>query len=154
MIAGCYRSLPRTLSSLLLARAGPVRESEHSINFLSHVVIIHQEVVLLIQPTGTAFAAKYCDYNFTSGSGVNQPTAFKEANSRLVEASKLEGRDVGALVLFMIIADETDEAAHAKFELYNQGTDTEALAWMKNQSGKDEKADKFSTAQKDGEYGT
>jgi len=103
--------------------------------------------VLTSQP-GTAFAAKYCDYNFTSGSGVNQPTAFKEANSRLVEASKLEGRDVGALVLFMIIADETDEAAHAKFELYNQGTDVEALAWMKNQSGKDEKADKFSTAQR------
>ncbi|KAE9372471.1 putative pyrimidine monooxygenase ruta [Stipitochalara longipes BDJ] len=97
---------------------------------------------------GTAFAAKYCDYNFTSGSGVNQPTAFKEANSRLVEASKIEGRDVGALVLFMIIADETDEAAHAKFELYNQGTDVEALTWMKNQSGKDEKADKFSTAQR------
>jgi pyrimidine oxygenase len=48
----------------------------------------------------------------------------------------------------MIIADETDEAAHAKFELYNQGTDVQALAWMKNQSGKDEKADKFSTAQR------
>jgi pyrimidine oxygenase len=55
---------------------------------------------------------------------------------------------VGALVLFMIIADETDEAAHAKFELYNQGTDTEALAWMKNQSSKDVKADNFSTAQR------
>lgn len=55
---------------------------------------------------------------------------------------------MGALVLFMIIADETDEAAHAKFELYNQGTDTEALAWMKNQSSKDVKADCFSTAQR------
>ncbi|PMD57586.1 uncharacterized protein K444DRAFT_691706 [Hyaloscypha bicolor E] len=46
----------------------------------------------------TAFAAKYCDYNFTSGSGVNQPTAFKEANSRLVEASTIEGRNVSVLV--------------------------------------------------------
>jgi pyrimidine oxygenase len=48
----------------------------------------------------------------------------------------------------MIIADEFDEAAHAKFEQENQGTDVEALVWMKNQSGKDEKADKFSTAQR------
>jgi pyrimidine oxygenase len=48
----------------------------------------------------------------------------------------------------VIIADETDEAAHAKFEMYNEGTDMEALAWMRNQSGKDVKADNFSTAQK------
>ncbi|RDW74223.1 putative pyrimidine monooxygenase RutA-4 [Coleophoma crateriformis] len=97
---------------------------------------------------GTTFAAKYCHYNFTSGSGINQPTAFQEANSRLVEAAKTEGRDVGALVLFMIIADETDEAAHAKFEWYNKGTDMEALAWMRNQSGKDVKADNYSTAKR------
>jgi pyrimidine oxygenase len=48
----------------------------------------------------------------------------------------------------MIIADETDEAAHAKFELYNKGTDMEALAWMRTQSGKDVKADDFSTAKR------
>ncbi|KAH8786405.1 luciferase-like domain-containing protein [Hyaloscypha sp. PMI_1271] len=83
-----------------------------------------------------AFAAKYCDYNFTSGAGLNQPTAFKEANSRLVETSKIEGRNVGALLLFTIIADEMDDAAHAKFEQYNHWTDVETLAWMKNQSGK------------------
>ena len=65
-----------------------------------------------------------------------------------MEASKVEGRDVGALVLFMIIADETDEAAHAKFEYYNEGTDLEALAWMKGQSSKDVKADNFSTAKR------
>ncbi|KAF4630767.1 hypothetical protein G7Y89_g7366 [Cudoniella acicularis] len=97
---------------------------------------------------GTKFAPKYCDYNFTSGSGVNQPIAFREANSRLAEAAKTEGRDVGAFLLFIIIADETDEAAHAKYKLCNKGTDLEAQAWMRNQSGKDVKADTFSTAQR------
>lgn len=66
----------------------------------------------------------------------------------MVDAAKAEGRDVGALVLFMIIVDETDEAAYARFELYNQGTDMEALAWMRNQSGKDAKADDYSTAKR------
>jgi pyrimidine oxygenase len=51
-------------------------------------------------------------------------------------------------VLLMIIADETDEAAHAKFEMYNEGVDEVALAWMRNQSGKDIKADDFSTAKR------
>ena len=51
-------------------------------------------------------------------------------------------------MLFVIIANETDEAAHATFEMYNKGTDMAALAWMRNQSGKDVKADNFSTAQK------
>jgi pyrimidine oxygenase len=71
-----------------------------------------------------------------------------------VEAAKAEGRDVGALVLFMIIADETDAAANAKFELYNKGTDMEALAWMRDQSGKDVKADGYSTAKRMVEMGT
>lgn len=48
----------------------------------------------------------------------------------------------------MIIADDTDEAAHAKFAKYNEGTDIEALTWMRNQSGKDTKADDFSTAKR------
>lgn len=51
-------------------------------------------------------------------------------------------------MLLMIIADETDEAAHAKFEMYNEGVDEVALAWMRNQSGKDIKADDFSTAKR------
>ncbi|CQR00553.1 putative monooxygenase RutA in novel pyrimidine catabolism pathway [Yersinia enterocolitica] len=40
-------------------------------------------------------------------------------------------------VLFMIIADETDELARAKWEGYKAGADTEALAWLTEQSGKD-----------------
>ena len=41
----------------------------------------------------------------------------------------------GALALTMIIADETDEAAMAKWEHYMAGTDLEALAWRDGQAG-------------------
>jgi pyrimidine oxygenase len=40
------------------------------------------------------------------------------------------GRDVGSYMLFMVIADETDEAAAAKWDLYNQGADVDALAHL------------------------
>ncbi len=67
-------------------------------------------------PRGMEFAAEYADYNFVMGAGINTPTAHKEGNVRLVEASAKTGRDVGAYVLFMVIADETDELAKAKWE--------------------------------------
>jgi pyrimidine oxygenase len=44
---------------------------------------------------------------------------------------------VGSYVLFMVIADETDEAARAKWEHYKAGADEEALAWLTEQSQKD-----------------
>jgi pyrimidine oxygenase len=37
----------------------------------------------------------------------------------------------------MVIADETDEAARAKWEHYKAGADDEALAWLTEQSQKD-----------------
>ncbi|MBE9605505.1 pyrimidine utilization protein A [Acetobacteraceae bacterium H6797] len=95
---------------------------------------------------GVAFAAKYADYNFCLGTGVNTPTAFAPSISRLVEAAKKEGRDVGSYVLFMVIADETDEAAQAKWELYKEGKDMDALSWLGVQAGNDDKADLNSTA--------
>jgi pyrimidine oxygenase len=72
-------------------------------------------------PTGLKFAAEHCDYNFASGDGHNTPTAFAVRNQELVAAAKKAGTDVGAMVLFMIIADETDEAAWGKWELYKSG---------------------------------
>ena len=36
----------------------------------------------------------------------------------------------------MIIADETDEAAEAKWEHYKTGTDYEAMAWRDGQANK------------------
>src|SRR5437667_12883461 len=48
--------------------------------------------------------------------------------SRPRTASPQSGRDCGALVLQMVIADETDAAAIAKWEHYKAGTDHAALA--------------------------
>ena len=47
---------------------------------------------------------------------------------RLVAANAETGNDCGALVLQMVIADETDAAAMAKWEHYKAGTDVEALS--------------------------
>jgi len=65
---------------------------------------------------GTKYAAEYADYNFCASFGFNQPTAVATSVSRLVAATKLTGRRCGALILTMIIADETDAAAEAKWE--------------------------------------
>ena len=96
--------------------------------------------------TGIEFAAQYADYNFCLGEGVNTPTKFAPSVARLVEASARTGRTVGAYALFMVIADETDEAAQAKWELYKEGKDLEALSWMGVQAAADDKADQSSTA--------
>jgi pyrimidine oxygenase len=66
---------------------------------------------------GTEFAARYCDYNFCASYGVNEPTRFAPSVKRLVDATKRTGRDVGALILIMVIADETDTAAMAKWNI-------------------------------------
>ena len=57
--------------------------------------------------------------------------------ARLVGATRETGRDCGALVLQMVIADETDAAAMAKWEHYKAGTDVEALAWRDAQAEDD-----------------
>jgi pyrimidine oxygenase len=97
-------------------------------------------------PRGMAFAAEYADYNFVMGSGINTPTAYAPGNATLMAAAAKTGRDVGAYVLFMVIADETDELAKAKWEKYRAGADVDALAWMADQGGKDATADANSTA--------
>jgi pyrimidine oxygenase len=48
----------------------------------------------------------------------------------------------------MIIADETDAAAHAKWQHYKDGTDATALAWMADQGAADKTADPNSTARR------
>ncbi len=90
---------------------------------------------------GTKFAAEYADYNFCAGFGVNAPTAVAPSVARLVEANKVAGRDCGALILTMIIADETDEAAMAKWEHYKAGTDHVALAYRDEQAADDPTTD-------------
>ena len=53
---------------------------------------------------------------------------------------------MGAYVLFMIIAEETDDAAQAKWKAYKDGVDVQALAWMADQGSQDKTADASSTA--------
>ncbi len=86
---------------------------------------------------GMAFSAKYADYNFCFGKGVNTPTAFAPTAAKLIKANAETGRHVTSYVLFMIIADETDEAARAKWELYKAGTDKDAVKWLEVQSAAD-----------------
>ncbi len=89
---------------------------------------------------GMAFTATYADYNFCFGKGVNTPTAFAPTVERLEEAKAKTGRDVSSYVLFMIISDETDEAARAKWEHYKAGADQEAIAWLGLQGAADTKS--------------
>jgi pyrimidine oxygenase len=44
-------------------------------------------------------------------------------------------------VLMMVIADETDEAARAKWESYKAGADQGAIAWLGEQGAADKSAD-------------
>ena len=66
--------------------------------------------------------------------------------TRLVSSSKAAGTNTRALALTMIIADETDEAAMAKWEHYVAGADHEALEWSRSQAGGDKNAADNSTA--------
>ncbi len=93
---------------------------------------------------GTKYAAEYCDYNFCSGGQVNQPRAATESVARLVEANSKIGKDCGALLLQMIIADETDAAAMAKWEHYKAGIDLEAIAYRDAQAEDDPSRDPYS----------
>ena len=86
---------------------------------------------------GLAFSAKWADYAFCLGKGVNTPTAFAGNNERLAAATAKTGRDVKVFVLVMVIADETDAAAMAKWRHYNDGVDTDAIAWLSAQGAKD-----------------
>ncbi len=92
---------------------------------------------------GTQFASEYADYNFCTSSGFNTPTAIGSSVERLVAANGRTGRDCRALVLIMVIADETDAAALAKWEHYKAGTDHEALAWRDQQAGNDPRNERY-----------
>ena len=107
----------------------------------------HIDIVAAGQsPTGIRFAAEHAEYNFILGSGVNTPVALSDTVASLVDAAAGTGRDVGALSLFMIIADETDEAARAKWQDYHDNADHTALAYMAGESATDTTADDTSTA--------
>ena len=95
---------------------------------------------------GMRFVAEYGDYNFLGSPGLNEPNAPLVVLDRLNAAVAASGRDVGALLLLMVIAAETDEAAFAKWDHYKAGTDLEALQWQATQASADTKAQDGSTA--------
>jgi pyrimidine oxygenase len=106
-------------------------------------------VVCAAQSTrGAQFAAEYGDYNFCGSFGVNSPLSSAPIVAQLVAATEKSGRAVGALVQNMVIAEETDEAAMAKWEHYKAGADTEAIAWWHAQSANDPSQGPFATAQR------
>jgi pyrimidine oxygenase len=90
---------------------------------------------------GTRYAARHADFNFCSSGGINSPMMVAGSVARLVAANQEFGGDCGALVSTMIIADETDAAAMAKWEHYKAGTDVEALAWRDAQASDDPSRD-------------
>lgn len=95
---------------------------------------------------GQKFAAEFADYNFCGASGHNTPKTFAKINESLLAATEKSGRDVGAMVLLMVIADETDDAAWAKWNFYSEGVDLDATSWVASQATKDTKADKGATS--------
>ncbi len=93
------------------------------------------------------FVAEYGDYNFVGAPGLNDTKgAARRRRAGAQGRVSATGRDVGALLLLMIIAAETDEAAFAKWQHYKDGTDLEALQWQADQAGADTKAQDGSTA--------
>jgi len=95
---------------------------------------------------GMDFSSNFTNYSFVNGLGVNTPAAFAPTCERLLEAAAKTGRDVGAYVLMMVISAETDEAAMAKWTLYREGADVEALGYMGVQGAQDAAAGANSTA--------
>jgi pyrimidine oxygenase len=95
---------------------------------------------------GTKFASEYADHNFVASSGFNTPGTVGKVVTRLVAENARTGRSCGALVLIMVITDETDAAAEAKWEHYKSGTDYQALAWRDGQANNDTVKDPFSVA--------
>ncbi len=86
---------------------------------------------------GMAFTARWADYNFCLGLGFNTPAACAPTIARMQEAAALVGRVIPCFALIMVIADETDAAAHAKWEHYRAGVDVEAVTWMMAQAAAD-----------------
>ena len=103
---------------------------------------------------GTRYAAQYADYNFCSSGGINTPTVVAPSVARLVKANEEIGGKCGALVLIMVIADETDSAAMAKWEHYKTGTDHEAIAWRDSQASDDPTRDPLAGPNKRRTLGT
>jgi len=86
---------------------------------------------------GLEFTAKHADYNFCFAKGINTPTACADTVERMQSYAAKTGRKVASYALTMVITGETDAEAEAKWELYKEGADLEALAWLVDQATAD-----------------
>ena len=84
---------------------------------------------------GMQFTAEECDFNFVIGDADTAVVA--AANQQLLDAAAVTGRDVGSYVLFIVVIADTDEEAEAKVQLYRDGADLDAIAFMTGQAGLD-----------------
>ena len=78
---------------------------------------------------GRRFAAEFADYNFTIGHGL---PGLEKAVADLAGAAELAGRPVRPIVQRLVIMDDTDQLARARVDLYNSGSDVEALENERN----------------------
>lgn len=99
---------------------------------------------------GLDFAARHCDYNFcATPEGINRPATCATTVARLQAAATRAGRAVKPLLWVTVIADETDSAAMAKWDLYCQGADPVALGSRATQAKEDaDNRDPHATAQR------
>ncbi|WP_238364744.1 LLM class flavin-dependent oxidoreductase [Mesobacterium pallidum] len=96
---------------------------------------------------GMEFVAKYGDYNFVGAGGdINETQQSREMVAKVNSFADKHGRDTGAFLLLMVIADRTEQMAWDKWNLYKEGTDIEALEWQASQAGQDKVAKDGSTA--------
>jgi pyrimidine oxygenase len=86
---------------------------------------------------GLEFTARHADYNFCFAKGINTPTACATRWRACSPTQRQTGRKVASYALFMVITGETDAEAEAKWELYKEGADLEALAWLVEQATAD-----------------
>lgn len=86
---------------------------------------------------GLEFTARYADYNFCFGKGFNTPLACADTVERTQAFAAQANRRVASYAPFMVITGETDAEALAKWDLYKEGADLEALAWLVEQATAD-----------------
>ncbi len=89
-------------------------------------------------PRGRRFTAEHCDYNFTGAPGGAEGLAY--VNGLLADAADKAGRPIQSYPVYMVIMGETDRDAQRKVDLYNEGVDVEAVAFMKGQASLDKKS--------------
>ena len=86
---------------------------------------------------GLEFTAQYADYNFCFAKGINTPLAFADTVARMQSMRRRDRPQRRRLRPVMVITGETDAEAEAKWELYKEGADHEALAWLVEQATAD-----------------